>query len=308
MRAALLLLALLAGGLSAGPLHAQVEAKRRADAAGLTAREVFEAVRASVVIVDAESPAGKRQGSGVVTRNQYGTAPDGSQQPDTSWIITNAHVVNGATNISIRWQGKPRPALLAYVDEAFDLALLHVAQFPLPPLAYDPRRPVGTGQRVFAVGSPAGTETSVTEGRVTGMRRINGIQAIQATLRLAPGHSGGGLFDDQGRLVGITASKAAEQDGVGFSISMAHVFDMERAYARTGAVQTRLEPLLGIAAVRSAGVNADKATFTDNIVTWQPASEPTARYRLDLRAKSLLYQSDSTNTFASGNCRQTAAR
>jgi len=141
-----------------------------------------------VVVLD---DMGKRvsQGSGVAL------------QPDA--VITNAHVLEQGVSIRVRSGKNSWPAILASWDRDRDLALLKVAGASLEVAV---KRPVATlvvGDPVYAIGAPLGLDLSLSSGLVSGLRVLkNGRTLIQTTAPIAPGSSGGGLFDGQARLVG----------------------------------------------------------------------------------------------------------
>ena len=82
---------------------------------------------------------------------------------------------------------------------------------------------VRVGQRVYAVGNPAGLELTFTEGLISAIRTIRGYQMIQTSAPVTHGSSGGGLFDDQGRMVGVTSSGIKEGLGLNFAIPVDYV-------------------------------------------------------------------------------------
>jgi S1-C subfamily serine protease len=161
------------------------------------------------------------QGSGFV----YDTSGD---------IVTNEHVVDGATSISVKfWNGQTYKATLVGSDISSDLAVIKVAapSSVLHPLAIGDSTALQIGDTVVAIGSPFGLNESVTSGIVSALHRqitapnnatIN--DAIQTDAAINHGNSGGPLLDDQGRVIGVNAqieSDSGGNDGVGFAISSA---------------------------------------------------------------------------------------
>jgi len=151
-------------------------------------------------------------GSGVIVD------PDG-------YIMTNAHVVEGAQRIHVALPmpsvdfpdrmapvGKQRivEARLIGLHKDTDLALLKIDQTGLPTLSLGTRRPVHQGQLVFAMGSPEGLENSVTMGVVSSVARqadpSRPMVYIQTDAPINPGNSGGPLVDSDGYVVGLTLS------------------------------------------------------------------------------------------------------
>lgn len=172
-------------------------------------------------------------GSGVIL------TPDG-------YVITNAHVVEGAQHIRVTLPtsagtGAPRngaaagahrtyDAKLVGADKAIDLALLKLDARNLPTLALAATRPIHAGEVVLAVGSPEGLESSVTMGVVSSVARQPdpGKPAvyIQTDAPMNPGNSGGPLIDSDGYVIGLNTMILTEgggSEGLGFAIPAATV-------------------------------------------------------------------------------------
>lgn len=141
-------------------------------------------------------------------------------------FITAEHVVAGASTVRVKLHNGPAlEAQVLRTDPALDVALLRVpgtGYAPLP-LLQDPEP--GTGDDVFAIGTPADVElgNSVSRGIVSGRRRIEDRVLIQTDASVSPGNSGGPLLDAQGRVVGVVQSKIVAQgtEGVGFALPVA---------------------------------------------------------------------------------------
>src|SRR5580692_8360854 len=156
------------------------------------------------------------------------------------YIMTNAHVVEGAQRIHVALPmpsvdfpdqispvGKQRivEARLIGLHKDTDLALLKIDQTGLPTLSLGSRRPVHQGQLVFAMGSPEGLENSVTMGVVSSVARQadpnRPLVYIQTDAAINPGNSGGPLVDTDGYVIGINTfilSQAGGSEGLGFAI------------------------------------------------------------------------------------------
>lgn len=179
----------------------------------LTPEAVFKIAERSVVVVRTPTT----QGSGVVV---FGNAPG-----DT-FVATNCHVLPSGTatsEVRIEQQGNSAKARLLFRYEVADLCLLLVPKPSLPRLAEArklPERPT-VGTRVYSIGAPRGLELSIGEGVVSQVREDDSsdVILIQTTAPISPGSSGGGLFDEQGRLVGITTLFIKESDRLNFAVS-----------------------------------------------------------------------------------------
>jgi putative serine protease PepD len=146
-------------------------------------------------------------------------------------IITNQHVVDGATAIKVRFpNGKSYSGTLVGSDPSTDVAVIKIdaSSSDLKPLALADSSDVEVGDGVVAIGSPFGLAGTVTSGIVSALGRqmrapnqytING--AIQTDAAINHGNSGGPLLDLEGRVIGINAqieSDSGGNDGVGFAI------------------------------------------------------------------------------------------
>jgi S1-C subfamily serine protease len=145
-------------------------------------------------------------------------------------VITNAHVVNGASGAYVRLaDGRVFPASLVGVDPSHDLAVLRIAV----PTGRPEPLPIGTssdlqvGQKVFAIGNPFGLDWTLTTGIVSALERelpsatgtIRGL--IQTDAAINPGNSGGPLLDSAGRLIGVNTaifSPSGAYAGIGFAV------------------------------------------------------------------------------------------
>lgn len=163
-------------------------------------------------------------GAGVIV------SPDG-------YIVTNAHVVQGARKIRVRLPGLETPgtdnggpigpvgAKVIGIDRQSDLAVLKIEGKNLPALDLADSDTLKQGQVVFAFGSPQGLENSVTMGVVSATSRQvsdeNPTTFIQTDAPINPGNSGGPLVDVDGRVVGIDTfilSESGGSEGLGFAI------------------------------------------------------------------------------------------
>jgi serine protease Do len=155
------------------------------------------------------------------------------------YIVTNAHVIEGARQIHIRLQGLDQQnpnktkvavrgameAKLVGVDRLTDLAVLKIDASDLPALQLADSNDLKQGQVVFAFGSPMGLENSVSMGVVSATgRQIDPAKPdiyIQTDAPINPGNSGGPLVDVDGHVVGINTfilSESGGNEGLGFAI------------------------------------------------------------------------------------------
>ena len=147
-------------------------------------------------------------------------SPDG-------YIVTNAHVVDGAKTVTVRLTDRREfTAKVIGKDERTDIALIKIdAKRPLPALDLSNPAPVKQGEWVIAIGSPFGFENSVTAGIVSGVHRaLPGGQMtpfIQTDVAVNPGNSGGPLLNAAGQVVGVNSqiySRSGGFMGLSFAI------------------------------------------------------------------------------------------
>lgn len=142
-------------------------------------------------------------------------------------ILTNNHVVNGATQIQVTLSdGRSMEAKLVGTDPGVDLALLQIKANDLPAITWADSSKAEVGEWVLAIGAPFGLKSSVTVGIVSAKGRSDvGINLfedfIQTDAAINPGNSGGALVNSQGELVGINTaifSQSGGSVGIGFAI------------------------------------------------------------------------------------------
>jgi serine protease Do len=150
---------------------------------------------------------------------------------EEGYLITNFHVIEGETHISVEVYHQRRGQLerrvykqiaIVAINKFQDLALLRVEDKDAPRFVKAPlgdSDALAVGERVFAIGSPLGFERTVTEGIVsTKTRQYMGDLYLQTTAPLNPGNSGGPLFNLRGEVVGVANAKIMFGEGLGFAI------------------------------------------------------------------------------------------
>jgi serine protease Do len=214
------------------------------------------------------------EGPGTLLRSTRGGGSGVIVDP-SGYIITNAHVINGARQVQVllpqpsedtspghsvlKPTGKLLAAEVVGVDRETDIAVLKVSAGKLPVLAFGDSERVRQGQIVFAFGSPLGLENSVTMGVVSSVARQvrpdDPMIYIQTDASINPGNSGGPLVDTEGQLVGINTfilSQGGGNEGIGFaapSSIVKSVYEQIREFGRVrrgqvGIVLQTITPLL----------------------------------------------------------------
>jgi len=166
---------------------------------------------------------------------------------EDGFLITNFHVIEGETQISVevylrrngQFERKTyKQVRIVALNKFADLALLKVDDKDAPKfksVVFGSSDALAVGERVFAIGSPLGLERTVTEGILsTKTREMRGDLYLQTTAQINPGNSGGPLFNLGGEVVGVTNMKITFGEGLGFAIpaeSVRYFLDHRDAYA-----------------------------------------------------------------------------
>ena len=145
---------------------------------------------------------------------------------EDGYIVTNAHVVNNAAQITVALPDRREfDAELVGTDKRTDVALLKVEGSGLPTLSLGDSDGLKVGQWVLAIGSPFGFEYTATQGIVSALSRSlpneNYVPFIQTDVAVNPGNSGGPLFDLEGNVVGVNSqiySRSGGYMGLSFAI------------------------------------------------------------------------------------------
>jgi putative serine protease PepD len=294
----------LAGGGNGGSTTTTVTENAASPAAdtssnnGLNARTLYAGTAAGVVDITsrgvtegsaAVSPFGGPSQQQKATATGTGFVVDGKGN-----IVTAAHVVNGASSITVTFQdGTTRKATLLGKDNATDVAVLKVdpSGLTLHPLALGSSASLDVGDSVAAIGDPFTYDRSISTGIVSGLDRTisapNGFtvaHAIQTDAALNPGNSGGPVLDSSGKVIGIVdqiatnGSSNATSSGVGFAVPIdlvrAELSDLEAGKAvkhaflgvSTSDSTTTTEGAL-IQTVSSGGPAADAGIRSGDVVT-----------------------------------------
>ena len=162
----------------------------------------------------------------------------------SGFIVTNNHVVDGATTIQVKIaDGRELPAKVVGRDSKTDLALIKVEAVGLPVIPLGDSSQLQVGEPVMAIGNPFGLEQTVTSGIVSAIGRVIGQgpydDFIQTDASINPGNSGGPLIDPRGQAVGINAaifSQSGGSVGIGFAIPIDQAKSVVTQLAESGHV------------------------------------------------------------------------
>jgi len=184
----------------------------------------------------------KRIGPAVIKVSTPGGLGSGVIIDKSGYAITNAHVVQGETNLRVTvWFPQADGTLkrteiedveLIAVNNHVDLALVRIKHpdgkdFDFAAIV--DKEKFDIGQPVFAIGNPLGLERTLTQGVIsTTQRNFDGLTYIQTDTPINPGNSGGPLFNTKGEVIGITNMGISGGEALGFAIPARYVKDFIR--------------------------------------------------------------------------------
>ena len=171
------------------------------------------------------------------------------------YIITNAHVVEGAQQITVKLNdGTTCNATLIGSDSQSDIAVIKIDASGLTPAILGDSDTIAIGETAIAVGNPSNLGVTSTDGIISALNRSvtvegNTMNLIQTSAAISPGNSGGGLFNSKGELIGVVNAKNADEnaEGLGFAIPINTAKAVAQDLIENGYVTGR--PVLGITVV-----------------------------------------------------------
>ena len=221
----------------------------------LTTEQVADMVSPSVVVITTEQVV-YSQWSWYGQNQVESGAGSGVIISSDGYILTCAHVVDGASTITVTIGDKDYTATLVGEDTTSDIAVIKIDADGLTPATVGNSDSLKVGQSVMAVGNPLGElGGTVTGGMISALNRsvtiqgsssVNTMSLIQMDASVSPGNSGGGLFNMNGELVGIVNAKSSSSDaeGLGFAIPINDAIKVAQELLENGYVTGR--PYLGI--------------------------------------------------------------
>ena len=221
----------------------------------LTTEQVADLVSPSVVVITTEQVV-YSQWSWYGQNQVESGAGSGVIISSDGYILTCAHVVDGASTITVTIGDKDYTATLVGEDTTSDIAVIKIDADGLTPATVGNSDSLKVGQSVMAVGNPLGElGGTVTGGMISALNRsvtiqgsssVNTMSLIQMDASVSPGNSGGGLFNMNGELIGIVNAKSSSSDaeGLGFAIPINDAIKVAQELLENGYVTGR--PYLGI--------------------------------------------------------------
>lgn len=213
-----------------------------------TPEQIFQQASKSIVVIQAYDREGNpvNQGGGVVTGRET--------------VVTNCHVVEDGAKLNVSHDTRMYDATVTLTDHERDLCQLAVPQLIAPRATLWTGR-LRVGQRVYAIGAPEGLDLTFTEGLISSLREFEGSQYIQTSAAISQGSSGSGLFDSDGRLIGITAFFL--QDGQNLNFASPASWITQLASRAAGGAPTPAGPARDAIAKRWSARIADRKAKKD---------------------------------------------
>ena len=221
----------------------------------LTTEQVADLVSPSVVVITTEQVV-YSQWSWYGQNQVESGAGSGVIISSDGYILTCAHVVDGASTITVTIGDKDYTATLVGEDTTSDIAVIKIDADGLTPATVGNSDSLKVGQSVMAVGNPLGElGGTVTSGIVSALNRsvtiqgtssTNTMSLVQMDASVSPGNSGGGLFNMNGELIGLVNAKSSSSDaeGLGFAIPINDAIKVAQDLLENGYVSGR--PYMGI--------------------------------------------------------------
>ena len=145
------------------------------------------------------------------------------------WVATNFHVVRGATEISVVFSDhRELPVVeIMNANRLHDLVILRVEAHGLPVLAVGDSDAVRPGDSVLAIGHPLGLEDTISNGLISAVRHVHaGLDVLQVSAPIAPGSSGGPLFNDHGEVIGVATAFMNSGQNLNFGLPSKYVTEL----------------------------------------------------------------------------------
>lgn len=195
-----------------------------APARALSAQELFREAEGKVLVLEVLDDKGKK------------LAAHTALFLDGERAVTQCDLLKGGASLMLRHENEVYPAKPLHKDGARNLCTLEVsgASKGVALRDVDPE----AGARVYAVSNALGLGISISEGVVSGIREARGDTVLQFTAPIAPGSEGGGLFDEEGRLVGIINYQQRDGQNVNFALPARFIRQIEQRAASIDAAES----------------------------------------------------------------------
>ena len=191
-------------------------------------------------------------------------------------ILTNAHVVDGATEVKVTLKdGRTFSGKVLGCDPVTDIAVVKIEAEDLPSVKLGDSQQLQVGESVIAIGNPLGLDNTVTTGMISATGRNSSqvgiadkrVQFIQTDAAINPGNSGGPLLNARGEVIGINTAIIQNAQGIGFAIPIDKAQEIAQQLVTKGKVE---HPYLGIQMV---GISPEIKQQFQEQAGWMPKAD-----------------------------------
>jgi S1-C subfamily serine protease len=253
---------------------------------GLTVNEIYRRDGPGVVFISAEVTTQQESPFGFPQEQRGQATGSGFVIDGDGHVLTNAHVVEGATKVEVKFsEDRTVDAKLLGQDASTDVALLKVNGKSLPkPLELGDSSKAKVGDAVVAIGNPFGLDRTVTTGIVSALQRKleapNGFtidNVIQTDAAINPGNSGGPLVNAKGEVIAINTANMPYAQGIGFAVPINTAKKILQELIEKGKVS---RPWIGISSMkvtprlaRHFGLRAGEGALVAGVEPYSPADD-----------------------------------
>lgn len=195
-----------------------------------TAEGVYENVKDSIgtiFSINEENEKESALGSGVAV--------------EKSLIATNCHVALSGNFLIVKINNETLLGRLFYYNQKRDLCLIQIVGSPLKTVTIRPSKSVKIGEDVFAIGNPEGQMKTISKGIISNKLKEDGIELLQTDASISSGSSGGGLFDVDGKLIGITTKTLKEGENIAFAIPTELILAVVNSKEKTSGTTNQID-------------------------------------------------------------------
>jgi tetratricopeptide (TPR) repeat protein len=170
-----------------------------------TAKEIFDKRSSNIVVVGTFDNYGKfsAAGSGVILSDGL--------------VVTNCTVIKKANPLKVLHQGKDYPAAVQHSDWDRDVCSLAIKGLRASEIPLGNTKTLKVGEKVYAIGARQGLALTLSEGIISGLHEMEVGRYLQISAPISPGSSGGGLFDEEGRLLGLITFNPGKRQDLNFA-------------------------------------------------------------------------------------------
>ena len=197
-----------------------------------------------------------------------------------SCVVTNAHVIQDASNVEITaYDGKEYPAFVYCKSDELDIAVLSVPSADFTPLMIGSNTSdIKIGDDVYAIGAPNGMSYTLTKGTLSSnKRKISGDDYYQLDAALNEGNSGGPLLDSQGTVIGMNTMKMNNSEGLGLAIPIDRII----RYMKSNDISMTDDGIAEVPEIEYHAETNTNASASDSIVKSDSTQQELAKRNIE---------------------------